>query len=75
MEAIDSNSNEATVAVAPIDDLDYESDEEDVEFRNQVSELGKSVFQMTVDDDQMDIQSSESSNEWQLDPCPSGCKS
>ncbi len=52
------NGNEATVAVAPIDDLDYESEEEDVEFRNQVSELGKSVFQMTVDDDQMDIQSS-----------------
>ena len=53
-----SNSDGAKVSVAPIDNLDYGSDEEDIEFRNQVSELGKSVFQMTVDDDEMDIQAS-----------------
>ena len=58
LEDGNGSDNEAKVAVAPIGDLDYESDEEDVEFRNQVSELGKSVFQMTVDDDEMDIQSS-----------------
>ena len=57
LEDGNGSDNEAKVAVAPIGDLDYESDE-DVEFRNQVSELGKSVFQMTVDDDEMDIQSS-----------------